>query len=304
MKFMKKLFTKEFYIGLSVIVAVAILIVGIDYLKGINLFKPANFYVARYENVAGLELSAPITINGYKVGQVREIKFDYTSPGKPTEVILALDKNLKLPEGSVATIESSLMNGSFVAIQLGKSSQVIPVGGEVSTGKAADLMGSLSDELLPRVSSAIGRIDTLVAGLNTLVADPALLQAIRRMDGITDNVYQASVGLNYTLNRDVPHVMRSARGIACNLDSVTGNLSLLSAQLRSLPLQQTMENVNATVANLEAFSAQLRNPDSTLGMLMNDPELYNRLNSVAASVDSLIVDIKRNPKRYISIKLL
>lgn len=304
MKFMKKLFTKEFYIGLSVIVAVAILIVGIDYLKGINLFKPANFYVARYENVAGLELSAPITINGYKVGQVREINFDYTSPEKPTEVILALDKNLKLPEGSVATIESSLMNGSFVAIQLGKSSQVIPVGGEISTGKAADLMGSLSDELLPKVSSAIGRIDTLVAGLNTLVADPALLQAIRRMDGITDNVYQASAGLNSTVNRDVPLLMRSVRGTACNLDSITGNLTLLSAQLRSLPLQQTMENVNATVENLEAFSAQLRNPDSTLGLLMNDPELYNRLNSVAASVDSLIVDIKRNPKRYISIKLL
>lgn len=301
---MKKIFTKEFYIGLSVIVAITVLIVGIDYLKGINLFKPANFYVAHYSNVAGLEISAPITINGYKVGQVREINFDYSNPDKPTEVVLALDKNLQLPEGSVATIGSSLMSGSYVTIRLGSSSRRIPVGGEIATASATDLMASLESDLMPKVSVALAHVDSLVMNLNTLVADPAIARSIGRLDGITGNLLASSGGLDATLNRDVPLIMRKANGICYNIDTITANLADLSEQLRRLPLSETLDNVNATVANLEAFSAQLKNPDSSLGKIMNDPELYNRMNRVAADVDSLIVDIKRNPKRYISIKLL
>lgn len=88
---MKKIFNKEFIIGICVITAIVILIFGIDYLKGINLFSPANFYYASYDNVAGLEISSPVTVDGYKVGQVREIQFDYENPGK-IKVLLALNK--------------------------------------------------------------------------------------------------------------------------------------------------------------------------------------------------------------------
>ena len=98
--------------------------------------------------------------------------------------------------------------------------------------------------------------------------------------------------------------MDNAGKITTNLDVVVNDLAVLSAQLKALPLQSTMDNVNATTANLSTFSAQLNDKNSTLGMLMNDPQLYNQLNRVTADIDSLIVDIKRNPKRYISIKLL
>lgn len=90
---MKKIFNKEFIIGICVITAIVILIFGIDYLKGINLFSPANFYYASYDNVAGLEISSPVTVDGYKVGQVREIQFDYENPGK-IKVLLALNKKI------------------------------------------------------------------------------------------------------------------------------------------------------------------------------------------------------------------
>ena len=90
---MKKIFNKEFAIGLSVIVAILILIFGIDFLKGINLFRPAHYYVAYYDNVDELTVSSPVLINGYKVGQVREVNFNYEKPGK-VEVVMALDKNL------------------------------------------------------------------------------------------------------------------------------------------------------------------------------------------------------------------
>lgn len=300
---MKKIFNKEFIIGICVIAAIVILIFGIDYLKGINLFSPANFYYASYDNVAGLEISSPVTVDGYKVGQVREIQFDYENPGK-IKVLLALNKNLRIPVDSRATMGSTLMSGNFIAIKLGKSAEKIPVGGDIESIETSDLMSSLSEDIMPAINQILPRVDSLLYNLNKLAGDPALISSIQRLDGITGNVLNATDGLNSTINKDFPIVMRNVKSISHGLDTVTSNLGVLSAQLKSLPLNTTVENVNALTDNLTKFSNQLNDPNSTLGMLMNDPELYNKLNRVAADVDSLIVDIKKNPKRYISIKLL
>ncbi len=300
---MKKIFNKEFIIGICVIAAIVILIFGIDYLKGINLFSPANFYYASYNNVAGLEISSPVTVDGYKVGQVREIQFDYDNPGK-IKVLLALDKKLRIPVDSKATMGSTLMSGNFIALKLGKSAEKLPVGGNIDAIESSDLMSSLSEDIMPAVNQILPRVDSLLMNLNRIAGDPALLASIQRLDGITGDILATTGGLKSTVNRDLPVVMSNVKSISHGLDTVTANLGILSAQLKSLPLNTTVDNVNALTANLTQFSKQLNDPNSTLGLLMNDPELYNKLNRVAADVDSLIVDIKKNPKRYISIKLL
>ena len=328
---MKKLAKKELYIGLSVIAAIIILIVGIEYLKGINLFRPANFYIAYYDNVAGLEVSAPVTINGYKVGQVREINFNYEKPGK-TEVILALNKNLQLPEDSRAFIGSSLLGEGFVEIDLGTSPQKIPVGGTVATEAKGGLMDAVTNSIVPQVGNTLTTVDKLLKNLDKVVTDPALAASLNRLDGITGNVMDASKGLNTIMNGNIPAILDNTNGlitsagsivngagsvvdnvngsigningVIASIDETAANLAHLSGELKQLPLAETMDNVNRTVANLEAFSAQLKNQNSTLGKLMNDPSLYNSLDRVAHSVDSLILDIKKNPKRYINIKLL
>ncbi len=300
---MKKIFNKEFIIGICVIAAIVILIFGIDYLKGINLFSPANFYYASYNNVAGLEISSPVTVDGYKVGQVREIQFDYDNPGK-IKVLLALDKKLRIPVDSKATMGSTLMSGNFIALKLGKSAEKLPVGGNIDAIESSDLMSSLSEDIMPAVNQILPRVDSLLMNLNRIAGDPALLASIQRLDGITGDILATTGGLKSTVNKDLPVVMSNVKSISHGLDTVTANLGILSAQLKSLPLNTTVDNVNDLTANLTQFSKQLNDPNSTLGLLMNDPELYNKLNRVAADVDSLIVDIKKNPKRYISIKLL
>lgn len=300
---MKKILNKEFVIGICVIVAIVILIFGIDYLKGINLFSPANFYYASYDNVAGLEISSPVTVDGYKVGQVREIQFDYEKPGK-IKVVLALDKKLHIPVGTKATMGTTLMSGNFIALSLGDSSEMLPIGGEIESLGSTDFMTSLSEDVMPAVNQILPKVDSLLYNLNKLAGDPALLSSIQRLDLITGNVADATNGLKSTMNKDIPLVMRNAKSITEGLDTVVDNLGILSAQLRTLPLNTTVDNVNALTANLTQFSNQLNDKNSTLGMLMNDSALYDKLNKVAADVDSLIVDIKKNPKRYISIKLL
>ncbi len=300
---MKKIFSKEFVIGLCVILALVILFFGIDYLKGINLFQPANYYYATYNNVAGLEVASPVNIDGFKVGQVREINFNYEKPGE-IKVLLALDQELRVPEDSKAVIEAGLLGGASINLELGSSDKMISVGENIPTGASGDLMSAVTNNIMPQVNSILPKVDSLMYHLNVLVANPALSTSITRLDEITGNIASVTNGLNKTVNSQVPLIMNNAGKITTNLDTITANLSELSAQLKSLPLTGTMDNVNSTVANLKEFSAQLNNSTSTLGKLMNDPELYNQLNRVAADIDSLIVDIKKNPKRYISIKLL
>lgn len=300
---MKKIFTKEFIIGLSVIVAIAILIFGIDYLKGINLFRPANYYVAYYDNVDELTVSSPVLIDGFKVGQVREIEFDYEHPGK-IGVVMALDKKLRLPEDSRADIGSTLLSGARIELSMGKSATMLPVGGEVQTGSKPSLMGSLQDGLMPAVANILPKVDTLLCNLNLLVSDPALTASISRLDGITGNLLATTEGLNGTMHTQVPRIMSNTANLTHTLDTIAGNLGHLSYQLKNLPLDATVDNVNQLTANLNKFSMQLNDKNSTLGLLTTDPELYNKLNRVSADIDSLILDIKKNPKRYISIKLL
>lgn len=299
---MKIKFSKELGIGISFIVAVLILVFGINYLKGINLFRPANFYYAEYPNVSGLEVSAPVSINGYKVGQVREITYDYQHPGK-IKVLLALNKNLHLPADSKATLEQTMLSGAFVNIILGKSSQMLSVGDMIATQEVPGLLDAISGDVMPAVNNILPKVDSLLANLNTLVADPALTASIRRLDGITESVLGVTQGLNATVKGDVPRVMGDVKSITHRIDTVSSNLVALSATLRALPIASTMDNVSQITDNLSTFSASLNNANSTLGLLTKDPELYNRINQVAADVDSLIVDIKRNPKRYISIKV-
>lgn len=300
---MKKILNKEFAIGASVIAAIVILIAGIEYLKGINLFRPANYYMAYYDNVDELTVSSPVLIDGFKVGQVREVNFNYERPGK-IEVVMALDKKLQLPEGTVASIGTTMLSGARIELSLGKGPNMLPVGSEVATSAKGGLMSSLQDGLMPAVTSVIPKIDSLLLNLNRLVADPALTAAIKNLDGISTNLLYTSQGLNKTMNRDVPVIAGNAAKLTVQLDTIVGNLGQLSYQLKALPLNATVDNVNSLTANLSAFSKQLNDKNSTLGLLTSDPELYNQLNRVTADIDSLIVDIKKNPKRYISIKLL
>jgi len=115
---MNKLFSREVKIGASVLVALLALVLGINYLKGVNIFKAANYYYASYTNVAGLAQSAPVTLNGYKVGLVRDVAYEYDNPGH-VRVELSLDRQLRLPEGTAAAIVTDMLGTSTIELRMG-----------------------------------------------------------------------------------------------------------------------------------------------------------------------------------------
>ena len=298
---MKKLFRKELLIGVLVLTALAILIFGIDFLKGANVFQPTNYYYATYTDVNGLAVSAPVTVNGYKIGQVRDIQYQYDNPGH-VRVEIALDKDMKLPKGTVAQLTTDMLGTSSIALVLAPGKDFYASGDELVVEQPKGMMASLSEEVLPGVATIIPHVDSLLVTVTNLAGDPALRQSIQRLDAITANLEQSTVQLNNTLRQMGP-IAGDVKQVTGNFVTTSDNLNAFSATMRGLPVDSLMVQVQSTLDNLNELSRQLNNPNSTLGRLSNDPALYNNLNSTVQSLDSLFTDIKANPKRYINIKV-
>lgn len=297
-----KIFRKEVIIGICAILAIVVLVFGIDFLKGINLFKPANYYYVSYTDVSGLSVSAPVTINGFKVGQVREIEYEYDNPGHIL-VELSLNKNLRVPKGTQAIIQKDLLGTANIHLEMPAHSDMHEVGARIIGVTDKGMLASVGDKLMPTVDNLLPKIDSLITSLNRVAGSPELLDAIKRLDAITASIDGTMKSVNRSVSK-LPDAMDNISKASANVDLITTNLASVSNEIKGLPIKSMMDNFNATSSNLRKLSAELNSPNSTLGLLLHDRALYDNANKTVISLDSLITDIKAHPKRYISIKLL
>ena len=186
---MKRYFSKEALIAITVIISLCILYFGIEYLKGINLFKPANFYYAKFEKVDGLAVSAPVTINGFQVGQVREINYDYEK--NDISVLLSLNKDLRIPKESNVKLSVDMLGTAQLVLTLSDATEYYNVGDEIPTGVVAGLMDAIGGAL-PQVNNLLPKIDSILTSINTILANPALNNSVSRLDGITADLQSSS----------------------------------------------------------------------------------------------------------------
>ncbi len=300
---MKKKFSKEFIIGLSVLVAGVALFFGINYLNGINVFKAANYYYASYTDVSGLTVSSPVTLNGFQVGLVREIEYEYDNPGH-VKVELSLDRKVNIPTGSTAAIKLDMLGTAVVELKFTDSKQFYKVGDTIEGVTAGGLVDNLSKDLMPGIVAILPKLDSIMTSINTLIGDPALLESVQRLNAITANLEKSTAQLSVMMNSSVPGTLNNVNELSANLNTISNDLTALSGQLKNLPIDSTMQNVHSITQNVNDLTAKLQDKDSSLGLLLNDDGLYNNLNNAVGSLDSLLIDVKKNPKRYISIKLL
>lgn len=292
---------KLILIGISAIAALLILIYGITFLRGNNPLKTYNNYYVEYTDVTGLAVSAPVHACGVKVGQVKTIAYMYDNPGH-VEVELDLDSELRLTKGTVATLETDILGTTVVNLQIPLTSDYIAPGSSIEGKQADGMMDEVKKELLPDIVAMMPKIDSLLVSVTRLTSDPALAASIKRMDDITANLATMSANLAGA-TKSLPGVMADAKVSMQNISDLSANLDSLSRELKAMPLQATMANVQGLSANLLELSNQLKQPDSSLGMLVNDPELYNSVNRTVASLDSLITDVKAHPKRYLKFSV-
>lgn len=298
---MKKIFRKEVIIGLCAIAALAILFLGINFLKGVNVFKAANYYYASYTNVEGLAVSAPVTLNGFKVGQVRSIEYEYDNPGHVL-VEISLDKQVKVPRGSEAILGSDLLGTASIKLKLAPASEMHSIGDKLIGVNQSGMMDAIGENVMPAVEKILPRIDTLMMNLNALVGDTALRNSVQRLDRITADLSVTTRNLAEATAQLGP-IAKNVNDITGNVNTMTDDLTQLTGQVKELPIDSLFDDLQATTQNLRALSAQINDPNSSLGKLMHDPSLYNNINATVQSLDSIFIDLKKNPKRYVSIKL-
>ena len=306
---MKKIFTKEFTIGLSVVIALLVLFFGINYLKGINIFHPTNYYYVSYTNVAGLSQSAPVTINGFKVGLVREIEYEYDNPGH-VRVELSLDQALRIPRGSKAVLVTDMLGTSSIELRLNTGNQFHDIGEKLIGENSTGLMSSITTDVMPGIASIIPKVDSLLVAITTIATDSALINSVHRLDRIMANLESSSTQLNKVMNTmpgiagDAGTVMKNFTKVSSDFTTISSDLAVVSTELKQMPIDSTMANIHTLSLQLNDLMRKINSPNSSAGMLLNDTQLYNNLNNASASLDSLLKDVKKNPKRYISIKLL
>jgi len=289
---MKSVFTKEAKIGLVTIVSLALLYLGINYLKGINLFRPVNHYYVSFSNVKGVTISSPVFVDGFKVGLVRDIIYDYDTTGKII-VEVSLEDKMRLNKGSYIAVVNTFLSGAELHIHLNTYVDDFLKPGSTLEGRMEeDMMQSVQEKILPSVENLLPKIDTILGSLQTLIAHPALAQSLNHIEKTTSNLEVSTRQLNQMLSKDVP-------GIVNNLKTMTDNFSEVSANLKELDLATTVNSINATLANLKLTTDKLNSTDNSIGLLLNDKGLYDNLNSTMDNASKLLLDLRENPKRYV-----
>ena len=293
-----KALTKEVKIALVAIAGVIILFFGMNFLKGLNLFSSTDDYFIEFKDISGLSSSCPIYADGFKVGTVKSVIYDYSNE-HPTRVVVGLDKQIRIPKGSTAEIESDLMGNVKVNLLLANNPRERVMPGETISGTIqSGAMGKVA-AMVPTIEKMLPKLDSILGSLNALLADPALAQSLHNVQTITGNLTTSTAELNKlmaSLNKGVPVMMAKADGVLDNTNKLTSNLA-------QLDIQNTMQQVDQTINNVKELTAKLNSNNGTLGLLMNDPSLYNNLNSTMCSADSLLTNLRQHPKRYVHFSL-
>ena len=299
--------SKEFKIGLFMVLVLVASFFVINFLRGKDVFNHENEYVCHIDNLETLVASSPVMIKGYKAGSV--ISVQYQPEEDNFEVIVSVEKRFKVPvDSKMVLFSTSIMGGKGIEIQLGQSKAIAEDGAELQSGSIPDLLTVLGNNITPLMeglTSLMDSLNTTVAGLNSVLSE--------------DNTASLSSSLK-SVNRSLRGVENIIAGLnskSVEMDNFIDNLSHFSEKL--LPLVSTVDttmakvgtlaeglskaDVEGLVSSMEDFIVHLQNPDGSLGKLMNNQDLYNSVNDLLVRVSSLVGEIEKNPKKYIRISV-
>ncbi|MFC2630857.1 MAG: MlaD family protein [Porphyromonas sp.] len=287
---------KEVQIGLLAILAIALAYVGINFLKGIEIFKKSTTYYAHFDNLNSVTVATPVLVSGFKVGTVRSVSFDYAR-GYGATVELSLDPHVRITPQSQVRIKMNPLSGSELILQIGpKGTQALAEGDTIpSISPQGDLLSVATDKILPEVANMMPTINATLERLNALLNDRNIDSTLLGLNHASQQLHGMVAGLNQTTHRLDP--------VISNVGQMTSNLATFSGQLSSMHLDSLMLSLQSTTAQLQQVSQQLRSKDNTAGLLLNDPALYIRLDSLVRSADHLMRDLKENPKRYVRLSI-
>lgn len=291
--------SKEIRIALVAILGIVIMYFGMNFLKGISLLSDDEVYYITFKDVNGLSASSPIFANGYQVGVVRGIDYDFANNSEIV-VTFTVDDDLRIPKGSTAEIISDMMGKVKMNLLIAEdiSQGVVNPGDTIVGSTDAGIVDKVAG-IVPEVEKMLPKLDSILISVNALLSDPNITKSMSNVQQITKDLTTSTRELNTlmaNLNKNVPGLMDRANGVLDNTTRLTDNLA-------SVDIDATMSKVNQTLTNVQTLTEKLNNKQGTLGLLMNDPSLYNKLTKTVQSADTLLNNLRAHPKRYVHFSI-
>ncbi len=298
-------------IGVFAVVAFAILCVGLNYLKGRNLFTSGATLKAYYATVDGLTDSSPVIYSGFKVGSVKDIEINQETndPSKLFTVTISLEKNIDVPVDSRAVIVSTdLLGGKGVQLVLGNSTEMASSGDSIASG----INGGLLDELIPVKNDATALMrsaDNVMRDIDTILdaRNRAYLNdAIRRMSSVMENFEKVSrnMAAMTSATGSVYGTLQSADGFMASLNNQNGKIDTIMSNLVLMSNELAKAGLGGTVSHLDtliAATSTLLSANGNIASMANDNKLYDNVVEVTENLNRLIVDLRLNPSRYFNV---
>jgi len=289
---------REIKVGVVAIACLFLLYFGFNFLKGVNIFSPVHEFYGVFATANGLTEESPVYIRGYKVGQVSFIHYDFTSDSAFT-IKIAVNKDIRVPYGTTMDlISDGLLSGSAIQLSIpsNQGSEEYESGSFLPTQVVPGLMESLSSGVLGDLDSTILAAKAVLDNVNAQLADDHLHSALTRIDAISGELKTSSHALSQLMTNKVPTIVE-------NLDTTLANASVIVSDVRNANLPATIARVDTAIDNINIMLADVRAQEGTLGQLLYDKSLYANINTTVQSADSLLVDLKANPRRYVHFSL-
>lgn len=303
--------SREFKVGVLALISMALLYSGFNYLKGKDFFAGSHYYYAVYDNVQGLEAASLVRVNGVAVGRVLDVRFmqNTKNPKLNGKVLVTIDLSQKINMGknTKALITSNLLSGTSIDLQLDMQEPFLQYDDTLKTGLSKDLLASVQEQANPVLS----KLDSVMVQVNSLLSE---FKGIGTTTNNTLKTYEESAKI---LNQMLLTNEKNLAAITANTKQLTGNLNESSKELpdilkkmntfadslQKLNFTKTLDNTNKTLAELNALLNKLNKSDGTMNALIKDKTLYENLTRLTADLDKLLIDLRKNPQRYLRLRL-
>lgn len=299
--------SKEAKVGMLAVVAITILYVGFRFLKGIDFFDPTNTYFVEYGTVEGLSVSSPVKVNGFRVGRVKSINLQQEGAETKMVVGLEISDDLEIYDGSKAILsDDGLLGSKSITLAIAGQGKVL----EEESFLIGMVDKSLQEMIQERADPIVAEVDTTLHRVNNILS--GLSGSGEKVDRAVGELQETAELLKYIVTenrRDINVITNNVRQLSGALnDPESGikpfmaKLNQMADTLNSLELRATLANANMAVSRIDSITRGLERGEGSLGMLLKDDSLYNNLNRSSEDLDKLLIDVRRNPGRYLDLR--
>ena len=300
----------EAKIGIIVIATILLVIWGINFLKGKNIIRRSDVFYAVYNNVAGLEATSSIYLNGYKVGTVNDVRFDKNSLNSLI-VSLAIGKNFSIPQGSVAELYNGLLDGTSIRIIPAKTDIYHTYGDTLLSNIQEGLFTQVQNEIEPlkiRIEKLLISADTLLTSLNEMLDNEGVENIKSGILSLknTSSALESQLQPGGDLSRTFAEVRKLSETLASNrsqLDTIFSNLASVSDSAAKSNIRQTINNLNQSLSEASILIENINKGEGSLGLLATNDSLYINLQATVKSLNILLEDVNDHPKKYVHFSL-